>query len=88
MFKSFTLFSFLKGRQTLLSNSESIESSKNVIDFYFRKLNLISKLNFRCRIKSLHIDPVFPNGANFITKSVNIHFSSILKNFQGIYFLF
>ena len=42
LFKFNSLFPLLKGRQSPISNSESVNVTKNVIDFKFRKWNLLS----------------------------------------------
>ena len=63
----------LKGRKSPLSNSRSVQVTKNVIDFWFRKLNSICR--FPSDIKSdtsqrLPIDPVFSNW-DILSKPVN-----------------
>ena len=65
-FFKFSSFLLLKGRQTPLSRSKSVSATKNVIDLYFRKLNLI--IEFPSEIKILRFDPVFSNWVNLIFK--------------------
>ena len=79
-------FPLLKVRQTPLSNSKNIKVTKNVIDLYFRKWNLIFR--FRSGIKLLPFDPVFSNWVNLIIKMSIINCSRNSKNYKGIFFCF
>ena len=65
----FSAFQFLKGRQTPLEQ----QKSKNVIDFLFRKWNLI--IRFPSELQYLRIDPVFSNWVNFMKKLSIINYS-------------
>ena len=63
-----------------------IKAPKNVIDYQFRKWNLI--IRFRSKIKVLPLDSVFSNWVNFNEKRSIIYCSTNSKSFKAIYFFF
>ena len=63
-----------------------IKAPKNVIDYQFRKWNLI--IRFRSKIKVLPLDSVFSNWVNFNEKRSIVYCSTNSKSFKAIYFFF